>query len=126
VSAALITLAVLVAVVCVPTVAGLTAWGLTGGDGEPENAFHALLGAVVGFGSIYNAVTCFTAYFGDLPPWRWWLMLLPPAAGLLALLVHRDETGETTTADRVVGLAFQLVLAVPAALLLASDAVSIS
>jgi hypothetical protein len=115
-----------VAVVCVPTVAGLMAWGLAGGDGEPQNAFLGILGAVVAFGSIYNAVTCFTAYFGDLPPWRWWLMLLPTAAGLLALLVHRDEPEDTTMTDRLVGVTLQLVLAVPAALLLASDAVNLS
>ena len=124
VSAALITLALLVAIVSVPTVAGLTAWGLAGGDGETKNAFVGLLAMIVGFGSIYNVVNCYTAYFLDLPPWRWWLMLLPPAAGLLGLLAHGDEPEDTTVTDRLVGIVLQLVLAVPAALLLASDAVT--
>jgi hypothetical protein len=125
VSEVLITLALVVSVVSVPTVAGLMAWGLAGGDGEPRSAFHGLLAAVVGFGSLYNAATCFSAYFIDLPAWRWWAMLLPAAAGLVGLLVYGDEPEGTTPSDRVVGVVLQLVLAVPAALLLASDAVTL-
>jgi hypothetical protein len=125
VSVALISLALVVAVVSVPTVAGLTAWGLAGGDGEAKNAFVGVLAMSVGFGSIYNAATCFSAYFIDLPPWRWWVMLLPPVAGLLGLLLHGDEPEDTTLTDRLVGLVMQLVLAVPAVLLLASDAVGL-
>ena len=67
--------------------------------------------------------TC--AFFIELPEWRWWLMLLPPAAGLLGLLMHGDEPDDTRVTDRLVGAVLQLVLAVPAALLLASDAVTL-
>ena len=124
-SLVLITTALVVALVCVPTVAGMTAMGLAGGDGQPRNAFVAVLGAIVGYGSVYNAITCFTAYWGDLPAWRWWLMVLPPAAGLLGLLVMGDESEDTTVSDHLVGVAMQLALGVPALLLLASDAVTL-
>ena len=77
-----------------------------------------LAAALVGFGSVYNAVTCWTAFWG-LPDWRWWLMFVAPAAGLLGVAVAgAHERG--TTRDRLVGLALQLVLAVPALLLLAA------
>jgi hypothetical protein len=124
-SAFLITTALVVALVCVPSVAAITAMGLSGGDGEPRNAFFGVLGAIVGYGSIYNAVTCFTAFFGGEPAWRWWLMLLPPAAGLLGVLTYGDEPEDTSGWDRLVGVAMQLALAIPAALLLASDAVTL-
>ena len=121
----LITLALVVAVVCVPTVAGLTAWGLAGGDGEQKNVFIGLIAMIVGFGSIYNAANCFAAYFIDLPPWRWWLMLLPPAAGIIGVLLHGEELQGSKPGERLLVLGMQLVLAVPAALLLASDAVTL-
>ena len=121
----LITLALVIAVVCVPTVAGLTAWGLAGGDGEQENAFIGLLAMIVGFGSIYNAVNCYTAYFFDLPPWRWWLMLLPTAAGIVGVLLHDEGLQGSKLSERFLVLGMQLVLAIPAVLLLASDAVTL-
>ncbi len=124
-SAVLITTALVVALVSVPTIAGITAMGLSGGDGEPRNALLGVLGAIVGYGSIYNAVTCFTAFFGGEPAWRWWLMLLPPAAGLLGLLIYGDEPEDTTGSDRLFGVAMQLALGIPAVLLLASDAVTL-
>jgi hypothetical protein len=124
-SAALITTALVVALVCVPSIAAITAMGLAGGDGEPRNAFFGMLGAIVGYGSIYNAVTCFTAFFGGEPAWRWWLMLLPPAAGLVGILTYGDEAEDSSGLDRLVGVAMQLALAIPAALLLASDAVTL-
>ena len=120
-----ITIALVVAVVCVPTVAGLTAWGLAGGDGEQENVFIGLLAMIVGFGSVYNAVNCYTAYFVDMPPWRWWLMLLPPAAGIIGVLLHDDDLQGSRLSARLLSVGLQLVLAVPAALLLASDAVTL-
>ena len=122
----LITLALVIAVVCVPTVAGLTAWGLAGGDGEQKNVFIGLLAMIVGFGSIYNAVNCYAAYFADMPPWRWWLMLLPPAAGVIGVPLHGKEVQDSKLVERLLVVGMQLVLAVPAALLLASDAVSLS
>lgn len=124
-SVVLITTALLVALVCIPTIAGMTAMGLAGGDGEPQSALLGVLGAVVGYGAIYNAITCFTAFFGGEPPWRWWLMLLPPVAGLLGILTYGDEPEDTSTLDRLVGVAMQLALAVPPALLLASGAVTL-
>ncbi len=124
-SEVLITTALVVALVSVPSIAAITAMGLAGGDGEPKNAFFGVLGAIVGYGSLYNAVTCFTAFFGGEPAWRWWLMLLPPAAGLLGLLTYGDEPEHTTGSDRLVGLAMQLALGIPAGLLLASEAVTL-
>jgi hypothetical protein len=53
-SAVLITTALVIALACVPSIAALTAMGLAGGDGEPRNAFFGILGAVVGYGSVYN------------------------------------------------------------------------
>ncbi len=124
-SAVPITAALVVALVCVPSIAAMTAMGLAGGDGEPQSTLLGVLGAVVGYGAIYNAITCFTAFFGGEPAWRWWLMLLPPTAGLLGLLIYRDEPEDTTGSDRLLGVAMQLALGIPAALLLASDAVTL-
>jgi hypothetical protein len=124
-SAVLITAALVVALVFVPSIAALTAMGLAGGDGEPRNALFGILGAIVGYGSIYNAITCYTAYFGGEPPWRWWLMLLPPAAGLAGLLLSGDEPGDPSGAEMLVGVAMQLALGIPAVLLLASGAVTL-
>ena len=123
-SAALITTALVIALASVPTIAALTAWGLAGGDGEPKNVFLGVLGAIVGFGSIYTALTCFAAFWG-LSDWRWWLTLLPPAAGLLGLLLSGDEPEDTTASDRLIGLAMQVGLGIPAVLLLASGAVTL-
>ena len=97
----------------VPTIAAITSMGLSGGDGEPGNALVRALGAIVGYGSIYNAITCFTAFFGGEPAWRWWLMLLPPAAGLLGLLISGDEPEGTTRLDRLLGVAMELALGIP-------------
>jgi hypothetical protein len=52
-------------------------------------------------------------------------MLLPPAAGLLGILTYGDEPEDTTALDRLVGVGMQLALAIPPALLLASDAVTL-
>ena len=109
-----VTVALLIAAASVPTVAALVAWGLAGGDGEPSAA-AGVLAALVGFGAVYNAVTCFTAYW-DLPAWRWWLMWVPAAAGLIGLaLVARDQ--DDAPRDRAVGIAMPAMLAVPATLL---------
>lgn len=123
-SAALITMALVVALVSVPTIGALTAWGLAGGDGEPRNAALGMLGAMVGFGSIYTALSCYAAFWG-LPAWRWWLMLVAPAAGLVGLLASGEEPEGTSASDRVMGIAMQLGLGVPALLLLASGAVTL-
>lgn len=124
-SAVLITTALIVALLSVPSIAGITAMGLAGGDGEAPNALFGLLAAIVGFGSVYTAATCFSAYFGDLPAWRWWLMLLPAAAGIIGLLTYPDEPESSSGRDWLVGVSMQLALGIPAALLLASGAVSL-
>ena len=117
-STALHVAALVVALLSVPTVGGVTAWGLAGGDGEQHDPVLLVTAALVGFGSLYNAVTCWTAFWG-LPEWRWWLMFVAPVAGLVGVaLAGSDEPG--STGDRMVGLALQLVLAVPALLLLAA------
>lgn len=115
-STALHVVALVVALLSVPTVAGLTAWGLAGGDGAPKNPLLGVLAVLVGLGSVYTAVTCWTAFWG-LPDWRWWLMLVPPAAGLVGLLLAGAED-EGSVRDRLTGVAMQLLLAVPALLLL--------
>ena len=43
-SAVLVTTALVVALVSVPSIAGITAMGLAGGDGEAPNAFFGILG----------------------------------------------------------------------------------
>jgi hypothetical protein len=63
-SFALVTFALVVAIICVPTAAGMTAMALAGGDGEPKNWFAGFMGAVVGFGSVYNVLASFAAYWG--------------------------------------------------------------
>ena len=58
-STTLVVLALVTALLCVPTVAGMTAWGLAGGDGSPETPIHGALAVLVGGGSLYNALTCY-------------------------------------------------------------------
>jgi hypothetical protein len=119
-----VVLALVLAAVSVPTIAGLTAWGLAGGDGTPRTAFHALLATGVGFGSIFNAVICYLALFRDVPAWQWWLMWVPPVAGLLGvLLASFEERTEGSARDWLLGLGMQLTLALPAVLLLAAGVV---
>lgn len=115
--------ALVIAILSVPTVAGLTAWGLAGGDGEPDNVALGVLGALVGFGSVYTAVTCWTAFWG-LADWRWWLMFVPAAAGLAGLLLASGKSEENRARDVLVGVGFQLFLAVPGLLLWAAGVAS--
>lgn len=115
--------ALLIAILSVPTVAGMTAWGLAGGDGKPDNVVLGVLGALVGFGSLYTAVTCWTAFWG-LADWRWWLMFVPAAAGLTGLLLAGGEPEENRTRDVLVGVGMQLFLAVPGLLLWAAGVAS--
>jgi hypothetical protein len=124
-SAVLVTTAAVVAVLSAPSIAAITAMGLAGGDGEPKSAFFGVLAALVGYGSIYTAATCFSAYWVDLPAWRWWLMLLPAAAGIVGLLTYPDEPEVSSASDRLLGVAMQLALGIPAVLLLGSGAVTL-
>jgi hypothetical protein len=117
VSDALHLLALVVALLSIPTVAGMTAWALAGGDGTPDHPVLGVLGALVALGSVYVAVTCWTAYWG-LAEWRWWLMFVSPAAALLGLvLASSGRRADDGPLDRVVGLVTPLVLAGPALLL---------
>jgi uncharacterized protein (UPF0261 family) len=50
-------------------------------------------------------------------------MLVPPAAGLIGVVLSRDELGGSSGRDIVLGIAMQLALGIPAVLLLASGAV---
>lgn len=123
-STALLVVALLVAVVSVPTVGGLTAWGLAGGDGEPRNAVLGLLGALVGLSTIYNALISFRAFWG-IPDWVWGLMWVAPIAGVVGLVLARDELSadeSPTWAAWAVGLSMQAALAIPAALVWAAGA----
>ena len=120
-------LALVVAVLCIPTVAGITAWGLAGGDGTPETPLHAVLAVLVGGGALYNAVTCYLALFDDVAAWRWWLMWAAPAAGVLGILLAglTEESQEDSTAlDFAVGFGMQALVAVPVVLLGLSGAVA--
>ena len=117
-STALHVAALVVALLCIPTIGGLTAWGLAGGDGVQDNPLLVVLALLVGFGSIYTAVTCWTAFWG-LSDWRWWLMFVPPAAGFVGLVYAGSDEVESTQ-DWVIGAALQLVMAIPALLLLAA------
>jgi hypothetical protein len=122
-NAPVLVLALLIAIVSVPTVAGMTAWGLTGGDGEAESAVVGLLGAVVGFGAMYNVVASWLAFF-DMAAWQWYLMWAPPVAGVLALLLTSPTWRRegNSSGDVAVGLLMQLSLAIPAALVWAAGA----
>jgi hypothetical protein len=107
----LLIVAIVVAVVSVPTIAGLTAWGLAGGDGEPDNALMGVLAVLVGGGGVYNALASWLAFQG-LAEWQWWLMLVAPVAGLLGLVSAPPEQ-QATTGDWVIGVLMQAGLAVP-------------
>jgi hypothetical protein len=123
VSLLLVVLALVIAAVCVPTAAGMTAWGLAGGDGEPVNRLAGVLGAVVGLGSIYNVLVSFAAFW-DLDGWRWWPMWAAPVAGLVGILVVRDQE-KGSVADWIAGVAMQLAVGTPPALLMLSGRVSL-
>jgi hypothetical protein len=114
-------LALVVALLGLPTVAALVAWGLVGGDGEPARPALGLLGAVVALGSVYVVATCWTAFWG-LPAWRWWLMLVPAAAAGVGLAALPSRATRTT--DRLRGLGLAASLAVPALLLWLAGAVT--
>lgn len=120
-STTLVVLAIVVAVLSVPTVAGLTAWGLSGGDGEADNVVVGILGALVGLGGIYNAVVSYRALWG-IAEWAWWLMWVPMAAGMVGMLLSIKQMNGFR--DAMLGLALQLTLGIPAALVWAAGAVS--
>jgi hypothetical protein len=108
--------ALVIAVVLLPTVALMTTWGLTGGDGEPENAFVAILGLLVGLGALYNVAACVLAFDG-LADWQWTLTLVAPGAGLLGMALSTNVDESASRGDWIVGLGLQLSLALPALLL---------
>ncbi len=126
----LVVIALVVAAVSVFTVAGMTAWGLGGGDGTPDTPLLGVLSVLVSTGSIYNAVTCWLAVFEGLAAWQWWLMWVAPVAGAVGLwlgarLEASEDAEPVPTSDVVIGLGLQAVVAVPAVLLGLSDAVTL-
>jgi hypothetical protein len=122
VSTVLHVVALVVAVVSVPSVAGLTAWSLTGGDGSAQSPLVAFLGLVVGIGSIYNVVICWRSFW-FIAEWQWWLMWAPGVAGLLGVLLSSAESEESWRV-RAIWLGTQMVLWLPAALLWAAEVVT--
>ena len=102
-----------------PLVAMYTASWLQGGEIEPKNALCRTLGTIVWIGATYMYVAGLVAGVGDLPKSMWWPMLLAPAAGLLGVILDSDEL---TGRQRLLAMAMQLVLAVPAASLFATEA----
>lgn len=87
----------------------LVAWGLSGGDGEPDTPIAGVLGLVVFFGSLLAVVIAIRARDGASGT-QIALMAVPAVATVLALFfIERD--GERPALLRVAA-----VLAVPAAL----------
>ena len=116
----LLVLATLVAALSVPTVAGMTAWGLSGGDGEPDSAFVGVLAALVGFGMVYNAVISFRALFLGMPEWAWLAMWVSPAAAFVGILLSGSELRGEPARSYLVAGALPLAMCIPAALVWAS------
>jgi hypothetical protein len=118
----LLVLAAVVALVNVPGPAGLLAWGLAGGDGEPPSPAHALLALIVMVGALYVAFQTFSAFDGT-QTWQWLLMWVVPAAGVLAL-VATAVSEPRPVREQAVGLFFVAPLAVPPACVWLAGAVS--
>lgn len=96
--------------------------GLTGGDGPPKNPLLAVLGLIVGLGSICNVVICLRSFW-FIAEWQWWLLWAPGVAGLLGVLLSSAEEEESWH-TWALWLGAQVVLWVPAALLWAAEVVS--
>ena len=112
----LLVLATLVAALSVPTVAGMTAWGLSGGDGEAENNLVGVLAALVALGMVYNAVVSYRALYFGMPDWAWLAMWVSPAAAALGILLSGSQLrGEPRRAYLVV-VALPLAMCIPAVL----------
>lgn len=122
-SVVLLGVALVVAVLTVPVV-GMLAVGLAGGDGAPDDPVLGICGALLGWGSVYNAAVTFAAFFDDLHI-RWWLMWAAPLGGLVGVLLSSAELrGERTLA--VAGaFAAPLLAAGAPLLLLAAGAVEL-
>jgi hypothetical protein len=120
--------ALIVAFLSIPTVAAMTAWSLTGGDGDAKNPLVGFLGLAVGLGAIYNLVICWRSFW-FFAEWQWWLMWAPAVAGLVGMLLSWDRTEqqeqEQSWREWALLLGMQAVLAVPALLLLAADVVTL-
>jgi hypothetical protein len=123
VSIALHLLALLVAVVNVPLL-GMLAMGLAGGDGAPDNAALGICGALLGWGSVYNAAMTFAAFFDDLSI-RWWFMWLAPLGGLVGVLLSAKELRGERPLDAAMAFGAPLLAAVPPLLLVVVGAVAI-
>jgi cytochrome bd-type quinol oxidase subunit 2 len=121
---ALLFLAIAVAVLNVPTLATLLAWGLTGGDGEERNPVVGISGMLVFVGAVYAVGAAWLALDG-VARWQWWLMWLAPVAGTVGVLGSGAELDtEHPRRGVVLGLGLVLVLAAPALLVLLGGGVS--
>jgi hypothetical protein len=89
VSTLLLGVALVAALLTVPAVS-MSALGLAGGDGTPDNAVLGICGGLLGWGSLYNAAVTFAAFFGDLQV-RWWLMWLAPLGGLVGVALSARQ-----------------------------------
>jgi hypothetical protein len=116
----LLVLATIVAALSVPTVAGMTAWGLSGGDGEAENNLVGVLAALVAFGMVFNAVVSFRALFLGMPDWAWLAMWVSPAAAFVGILLSGSELRGEPARSYLVVVALPLTMCIPAALVWAS------
>lgn len=123
VSTLLVGTAVLVALVNVPTSAGLLAWGLSGGDGEPRNPAHTALALLLVLGALAAVGGAFAAFDG-LTAARWATMWVAPAVALGAVLLVDDGLEEYSLSDRLTALWMPAGLAVPPVLVRLAGAVA--
>lgn len=114
--------AVLVALVNIPTCAGLLAWGLSGGDGEPDSLAHTVLAVLLILGALAAVAGAFAA-FGGLSTLRWASMWVAPGVAVLAVLVV-DHGLEYPLRERLAALWMPAGLAVPPALVWLAGAVA--
>jgi hypothetical protein len=111
VSTTLLVIACVVALVNVPTSAGMLVWGLAGGDGRVDRWYEGVLALVILVGSLYSVGACFGA-FGGISLTRWLLMWVPVAAAALALLLVVIKE-KAAPSDVLTTLWMPLMLAVP-------------
>ena len=96
-SSALLVIALLVSVVNLFGPGALAAWGVGGGDGEPQRLAPKLLAVALAAGLLVTPVVALRALTHAAPGW-WWVTLLPLAAWIVgALVVVRPTSRELVT-----------------------------
>jgi hypothetical protein len=118
----LLVCATLVALVNIPTCAGLLAWGLSGGDGEPRNPAHAVMALLLMLGALAAVAGTFAA-FGGLSTLRWASMWVAPVVAVGAVLLV-DDGLEHRLSERLTALWMPAGLAVPPVLVRLAGAVA--